>query len=142
VNNLHLVGFFFVQIFFFFLSLLFLPNNFTMVPDQSTASSTTTPAPKGLAAMFGGSMPSKYQTPATRKPFTATLTSAKSNDLDQSSAGGSWKSVSKRKGGMSLAARARLGKNVTVASSPRKQQGMDDDDDVSMGGMGKKKKRL
>jgi hypothetical protein len=111
-----------------------------MVPDQSTASSTA--APKGLAAMFGGSMPLKYQTPTITKPITPTITAAKTNDLDQSSAGGSWKSVSKRKGGMSLAARARLGKNVTIASSPRKQQGMDDEDDVSMGGMGKKKKRL
>ncbi|KAI8332825.1 hypothetical protein BC941DRAFT_435432 [Chlamydoabsidia padenii] len=112
-----------------------------MVPDQSkdTTKSTTTEAPKGLAAMFGGSMPLKYQTPSTiTNPFTATTT--KKDNLDQTGAGGSWKSVSKRKGGMSLAARARLGKNVTIASSPVSRRNLDEDDDVSMDGRAKKKK--
>ncbi|KAI8086503.1 uncharacterized protein BX664DRAFT_335979 [Halteromyces radiatus] len=108
-----------------------------MVPDQSKETITTKTAPKGLAAMFGGSMPSKYQSPTNIKnSFTAT---SMTNNDDPGQGGGSWKSVSKRKGGMSLASRARLqGKEVTITASRRKTH-MDDDQDIAMGESGKKK---
>lgn len=97
---------------------------------------------KGLFSMFGGSgitpMPAfkKAADIKTKEELAAEAAKA----VNTGSGGGAWKTAKKRgPRGLALKARA-MGKNVTVAENKTIVPEFDAED-VSMGGMGKKKKR-
>ncbi|KAI9474847.1 hypothetical protein BDB00DRAFT_860212 [Zychaea mexicana] len=101
-------------------------------------------APRGLLAMFGGSIPKKLESTITK---TSTINGDGNKKTEISTGGGAMKRSSTRKERRSLAAKAQQpGRTVTVSTSPAeiKQQAssiMNDDDDVTMGGTGKKKQK-
>ncbi|KAI8056333.1 uncharacterized protein B0P05DRAFT_498853 [Gilbertella persicaria] len=101
---------------------------------------------KGLFAMFGGApapAPIKKASDIKTKEELAreaafALTKKKTEETN--SGGGAWKTASKRGSrGLALKARA-MGKSVTVKENKNTIADFDEED-VSMGGMGKKKKR-
>ncbi|CAO3650402.1 unnamed protein product [Cunninghamella blakesleeana] len=106
-----------------------------MTPEITKETSATN-APRGLASMFGHTMPQKYVTTAAATK-TKNDMKGKGMEEEQSQGGGSWKT--KQRKGKSLATYARLGKTVTITSSPVKNH-IDDENDIVMGGLGKKKK--
>lgn len=107
---------------------------------------------KGLFAMFGAvAAPPKpikkaediktKEELAREAAFAAKNKKANPMDDNTSTGGGAWKTSKTRASrGLALKARA-LGKSVTVTQN-KTQIADDDDGDISMGGMGKKKKRL
>ncbi|KAI8390949.1 uncharacterized protein BYT42DRAFT_175572 [Radiomyces spectabilis] len=106
-----------------------------------------TEAPKGLLAMFGGGGKTAAQLPSTTaatKSFSFS-TNVKSTPIDQkesSAGGGAWRTAGQRRSGRSLALKARMpGKTVSITASKGAANGMDSDDDITMGGMGKKKNK-
>ncbi|CDS04204.1 hypothetical protein LRAMOSA07159 [Lichtheimia ramosa] len=126
-----------------------------MATDQSTTASTTTNAatnnaPKGLLGMFGGVLPS---TPSGSSTILKPISSQKNNKAadnkattlpQQQRAGGGAMKKSTMKGerrrNQSLISLAqRPGKVVTITPSAEPAEKFDSED-VTMGGMGKKKK--
>ncbi len=99
---------------------------------------------KGLFSMFGGSgvrptMPS-FTKAADIKTKEELAAEANKTAVNSTGGGGAWKTAKKRGSrGLALKARA-MGKSITVAETKTTVPDFDEED-VSMGGMGKKKKR-
>jgi hypothetical protein len=112
---------------------------------------------KGLFAMFGGAAPTltpkltfkkaediKTKEELAREAAIAAAKAAKAGPaVNNNGGGGAWKTATTKRTSRGLALKARaMGKSVTVSESKTIVPDHDEDD-VSMGGMGnKKKKRL
>jgi hypothetical protein len=96
-------------------------------------SSTQANENKGLFAMFGGVKPTSN---TTTNAVTKTITKAE----EPAPGGGAWKTATRKSTSRGLALKAKaLGKKVTVAKSQK--QIIEEGDDITMGGMGNKKKK-
>ncbi|KAI9264342.1 hypothetical protein BDA99DRAFT_509076 [Phascolomyces articulosus] len=103
-------------------------------------------APRGLLAMFGGVAPKKPTESATTTIGNSStgINARKKEESNTGRGGGAMKRSTTRKERRSLALRAQQpGRIVTVTASPAeaKQAQAMEDDDISMGGTGKKQKR-
>lgn len=99
---------------------------------------------KGLFSMFGGSGPRPVMPTFTKavdiKTKEELAAEAAKAATEKSEGGGAWKTAKKRGSrGLALKARA-LGKSVVVSENKKVIPDFEEED-VSMGGMGKKKKR-